>query len=138
LISLEEEQVMDQQQAGEPELSLPGRINEGMTVYDSADQPIGTVQLVYYGGASPEAVERALKPREGGVNAAAAEATDWGAFGSDDVPPELRARMLRQGYVRIEGPGITGLKCYVMPEQIANVVADRVELHGTRDELTGT
>src|SRR4051794_8193946 len=36
-------------------LGLPAGVSEGMPVFDSSDQLVGTVQLVYYGGASEEA-----------------------------------------------------------------------------------
>lgn len=113
-------------------LGLPGGISEGMPVFDRADQAVGTVQLVYYGGASDEAVERALRLRE--VVGAASDAAEVGNFGAE-VPPELQARLMRRGYIRVEGPGITGLSCYVTPEQIAGLVGGQVQLHATRDEL---
>ena len=113
-------------------LGLPGGINEGMTVVDRAEQVVGAVQLVYYGGASAEAVERAMRLQE--VAAALAPASEGSTFGSD-VPPELQERLLRYGYIRIEGPGITGLPCYVAPEQIAGIVGGQVQLHASHDEL---
>ena len=113
-------------------LNLPGGISEGMPVFDSADQAVGTVQLVYYGGASDEAIERALRLRE---VVGAAPQSDMGTF-SADVPPELQARLMRQGYVRIEGPGLTGLSCYITPEQISGLVGGQVVLTTTREVLT--
>ena len=120
-------------QQGEPEksLSFMGRINEGMPVCDRNDHVIGSVKLVYYGGASAAAVARASLLAEA---AAAANEDDPLTFDSDEEPPELQERMLRQGYIRIEGPGITGARRYVLPEQIARV-GDCVQLHATRDEL---
>ena len=113
-------------------LGLPGGVNEGMTVVDRAEQVVGTVQLVYYGGASAEAVERAMRLQE--LAATLAPATEGSTF-SSDVPPDQQERMLRYGYIRIEGPGITGLHSYVTPEQIAGVVGDQVQLHASREEL---
>ena len=121
---------MSQQPAEEEfPLALPGRINEGMAVHDRDEQPVGLVQLVYYGGASEAAIARTLQLAD-----AAGEA-GWGAFGSDGVPPALRARLLRQGYIRIEGPGIVGLRCYATAEQIGDVSDERVQLRASRDEL---
>ena len=125
---VEEAQAIGEEQA----LGLPGRINEGMTVIDRDEQVIGTVQLVYYGGASAEAVERAMRLQA--VAAALAPTAEESTF-SSDVPPELQARLLRYGYIRIEGPGITGLKSYVAPEQISGSVGDQLQLHASRDEL---
>lgn len=123
---------MEQQRAddGHP-LALPARINEGMAVHDRDEQPLGIVQLVYYGGASDEAITRALQlaegppGREGGA----------GAFGEDNIPPELQARLLRHGYIRIEGTGMAGVSRYATAEQIADVSGERVRLHASRGEL---
>jgi ribosomal 30S subunit maturation factor RimM len=121
----------------EKALSLTGRITKGMPVYDRADQLIGKVKLVYYGGACDCAIERASLLTEeaaAAVGVVAKKETPV-TFGSDEVAPEARERMLRQGYIRIEGLGITGLKRYVMPEQIESVTGYRVRLHASRDEL---
>jgi hypothetical protein len=127
---------MTQQPAeNEHPLTLPAGISEGMAVHDRDEQPIGEVQLVYYGGASEAAIARTLR---GAAVAGAGETgeANWGAFGDDKVPPELRARLLRHGYIRIEGAGITGVRRYVTAEQIADAIGNRVLLHASREELT--
>lgn len=130
---------MDQEQVEPaPPLRLPARVSEGMPVYDRDDHEIGTVQLVYFGGASKEAIDRVLRPREPHSADPHTSEHDWGTFGADDVPAALRARLLRDGYIRIEGPGISGVKCYITPEQIAGVTGTGVRLGASRDELIKT
>jgi len=113
---------------------IPQRIYEGMTVYDRDGLVIGTVKVMYFGGASDEAIQRMLQSDE---------ADDSSGFDADNVPKEMRARFMRQGYILVDGPDLTGLKRYIGPEQIEGVfsqdiegqITDAVRLRGTRDEL---
>jgi hypothetical protein len=113
-----------------PSDRLPQRIAEGMSVYDSAGEVVGNVQVVYFGGASEEAIERALNS-EAGENAI------------NKLPKELGARLMSQGYAIVDGPDLNGANRYLRPEQIEGVfpreiegvVTDVVELRVTRDEL---
>ena len=113
-----------------PSDRLPQRIAEGMSVYDSAGEIVGTVQVVYFGGASEEAIERALNS-EAGENALS------------KLPKELGARLMSQGYAVVDGPDLNGANRYLRPEQIEGVfpreieglVTDVVELRVTRNEL---
>ena len=124
---------MSKEQSGQelpPSDRLPQRISEGMIVYDSADELVGTVQVVYFGGASEEAIQRALhsEPGENDIS---------------NLPKDLGARLMTQGYVTVDGPDLTGANRYLRPEQIAGVfpeeiegvVKDVVQLRVTRNEL---
>ena len=118
-----------------PSDRLPQRIGEGMIVNDSADETVGTVQVVYFGGASEEAIQKALHSEPGETN--------FSPFAADDISDELAARLMSQGYIIVDGPVLTGAKRFVRPEQIEgvfpveidNVVTDVVQLRVTRDEL---
>jgi len=138
---------MNQEQAGQDfpiSDRIPQRINEGMIVYDREGQVVGIVQVVYFGGASEEAIERVLHPEK--APAAQHGETDWSVFDADDVPKELRARFMRQGYILVEGSDLTGIKRYIGPEQIEGVFSEEIEgvmkdavrLRVTRDELLNT
>ena len=124
---------MNQNQTGQglpPSDSLPQRTSEGMAVYDSAGEFVGTVQVVYFGGASEEAIQRALH-------------SETGESDLSNLPEELGTRLMRQGYILVEGPDIPGSKRYIGPEQIEGVfpievegtVNDVLRLRVTRDEL---
>ena len=120
---------------------LPQRISEGMAVFDREDKFVGTVQVVYFGGASREAVERVLKSDE--ASDVATSENNESNFDANEVPKELRARMMSQGYVLVKGPDLTGVRRFLMPEKIEGVfpeeiegiVSDVVRLRVTRDEL---
>jgi hypothetical protein len=97
---------------------IPQRIYEGMTVYDSDGVVVGTVRVMYFGGASDEAVQRMLQSEE---------TDDSSGFDADNVPKEMRARLMRQGYILVDGPDLTGVRRYIGPEQIEGVFAQEVE-----------
>jgi hypothetical protein len=111
---------------------LPQHINNGMTVYDHEGQIVGTVEMVYFGGASETAVESSEHHARG--------------FDADNVPEELRPRLMRQGYFILDGPGVTGVQRYVLPEQIEGIFSEEIEgvlkeavrLRVSRDELHNT
>src|ERR1044071_3597977 len=111
---------------------LPQHINNGMTVYDREGQVVGTVEMVYFGGASEKAVERSEHHARG--------------FDADNVPEELRARLMRQGYFILECPEVTGGPRYGLPEQIEGIFCEEIEgvmreavrLRLSRDELHNT
>ena len=120
---------------------IPQRIGEGMPVYGREGEAIGTVKTVYLGGASDEAIERAIHPEQAPPTPAGETVST--AFDDDHVPPEMRARFMKQGYLVVEGPDITGLRGYLGPEQIEGMftlesedgITDAVRLRLTRAEL---
>lgn len=122
---------------------VPQRIGEGMPVYDRDGEFVGTVDVVYLGGASDEAIERALDPEHAPPTPAGE--TVRTAFEADDMPREMRARMMKQGYIRVKGNDISGLRGYLGPEQIEGMVTldvegtiqDAVRLRVARAELFG-
>ena len=118
-----------------PSDRLPQRIGQGMIVNDSANEAVGTVQVVYFGGASEEAIQKALHSEPGETNLS--------PFVADNLPDRLAARLMSQGYIIVDGPNLKGSKRYIRPEQIEGVfpieiegvVTDVVQLRVTRDEL---
>lgn len=135
---------MEEQSEREVPLSdrIPQRIGEGMPVYDRDGEAVGTVKTVYLGGASDEAIERALNPEQAPPTPAGETVST--AFESDDIPRELRARFMKQGYLVVEGPDITGTRGYLGPEQIEGLftqeledgtIRDAVRLRSSRAEL---
>ena len=120
---------------------IPQRIGEGMPVYDRDGVVVGTVKTVYLGGASDEAIERALNPEQAPPTPAGATVST--AFEADDIPKELRARFMKEGYMVVESPDLTGIRGYLGPQQIEGVFpqetegafTDVVRLRVTRDEL---
>jgi hypothetical protein len=54
---------------------------------------------------------------------------------NDELPEELRSRLLRHGYIRIDGSGLFASDYYVISDQIASVSKDRLQLNVLRDQL---
>ena len=135
---------MNQEQAGKDLPTsdrLPQRVSEGMIVYDRDGQVVGTVKTVYLGGASDEAIQRVLNPEKAPPTPAGEKVST--AFEADDIPKELRARLMKEGYIVVEGPDLTGTRGYLGPEHVEGIISQEVEdaltdvvrLRVTRDEL---
>ena len=121
---------------------IPQRISEGMPVYDRGGEAVGVVKVVYLGGASDEAIERALHPEEAPPTPGGATVST--AFDADNVPGELRARFMKQGYIVVDHPDLPGIRGYLGPEKVEGVftqeladgtIQDAVRLRVTRAEL---
>ena len=112
------------------------RISEGMKVFDRLQHEIGKVERVRLGDDDPSTPEtEAAGPshieerREGLIDDIAA------VFAPDELPEEVRERLLQQGFVRIDSSGLFAADRYVMPEQIMSVSGDTVTLNVSKDEL---
>jgi hypothetical protein len=118
---------------------LLNRIQTGMAVYDARGEQIGTVETVYLGGASDEAIEQ-------GGNAAVSPDINLSGndslveniaevFAPDELPEEMAERLLNSGYIRLDAEGLFAADRYIMPEQISSVAGDSVRLRVSTDEL---
>jgi hypothetical protein len=111
-------------------------VEEGMKVFDRERHEIGKVEYVQFGDDDPETVE---------VEAAAPNTLDRPdrtlvydlalAFTDDDLPEELRQKLLEQGFIRIDANGLFAADRYVTPEQIDSVSDEGLMLNVTKDEL---
>lgn len=106
-------------------------VREGMHVFDSAGDDIGTVEYVRMG--DPAALTtRGNETEVGGFIRGIADTI----VGSEpDVPQPLKARLARTGFVKIDGPGLADTDRYVAADRIASVDGDRVALGVTKDQL---
>ncbi len=129
------------------------KIREGMKVYDRDDKEVGKVGAVYLGEVNAQMNERgegAATARDpstsgpGGAPLPPVVPTSQSYIGTtippasdldiDGLPDVVRNRLARLGFIRIGG-GIFGGARFALPEQIANVQDDRVNLNVTNDEL---
>ena len=128
----------EQEQAGQ-EIPIPDRLpertSEGMTVGDREGQVVGVVQVVYFGGANEEAIERVVHPPESPQAKASEDNRSAFAFDADNVPEAWRAPMMRQGFIIVDGPDLTGASRYIRPEQIEGIFDGAVRLRVSRSEL---
>ena len=111
------------------------RVREGMDVFDADGDKVGEVDLVRMG--DPEAVTTEGQEAPGGVDDGGLIGDVARAFGARDeprVPDSLRARMIHDGFIRIDG-GFLGKTRYAIADQIARVEGDGVRLSVTKDEL---
>ena len=111
-------------------------IREGMKVTDSTGERIGTVEWVHFSDEDPTTPEAevATPGRTGGSDPSVIDVIT-NAFRVDDVPEELRERLLRRGFVRIDASGIFAADRYVLPEQIDTVGDDEIVLNVDRESL---
>lgn len=113
------------------------QITEGMKVYDRLNNEIGTVERVQMSDDNPatvqvEATEPApLNERDDSFldNLAEVFAPD------DELPEELRERLLQEGFIRIDSAGLFAADRYVMGDQITSVADNKVMLKVSKDEL---
>jgi|FLYN01.1.fsa_nt_gi hypothetical protein len=121
------------------DVNVLSRVRKGMAVYDARGEEIGTVETVYLGGASDEAIEQ-------GGNAAVSPDIDLSGndslveniaevFAPDDLPRELAERLLNSGYIRLDAHGLFAADRYITPEQISSVSGDSVRLRVSADDL---
>jgi hypothetical protein len=110
-------------------------VEKGMRVFDREHHEIGKVEWVQFGDDDPDTPEvEASGPSDRGEDDTLIDVMAK-AFTVDDVPEEVRDRLLQQGFVRIDADGLFQADRYVMPEQIASVSGDGMTLNVTKDEL---
>ena len=112
-------------------------IHEGMKVYDSHDHEIGKVEWVQHGADNPSTPDLEASSTEGMDEPERHGLLDdlAAAFRTDDLPEEIRQRLLMQGFVRIDAEGLFAADRYVTPDQIAGISDDRLRLSVEKSEL---
>jgi hypothetical protein len=110
-------------------------IHEGMKVFDYDHHEIGKVDWVRFGADDPstpeiEAVTPDAEPEDDSLIDVVAR-----AFRADEIPEEVRERLLQQGFVRIDAEGLFAGERYVMPDQIGSIGDDGIVLKVKKDDL---
>lgn len=110
-------------------------VHKGMRVFDSARAEIGTVDWVKFGEDDPETpeVEAAAPPAERHTDTVLHTLAE--ALAPDEMPEEMRDRLLQEGFVRIDSNGLFSADRYVTPDQIQGVSSDGLLLRVTKAEL---
>ena len=111
-------------------------IREGMKVLDSARHEIGKVEYVKLVDetATGEPVASGLDEDVEHPNSTIID-NIAAAFTSDEVPHEVRERLLHDGFVRLDADGLFASDRYILPSQIAGVTSEGVMLNVTKDQL---
>jgi uncharacterized protein YrrD len=103
------------------------KVEEGMKVYDNEGSEVGTVEFVHFAessgmsGAGPAATPS--QPEESGLMDILAK-----VFGSDELPEELRERLLMHGFIKMDSAKLFGADRYIMFDQISSIEEDGVHL----------
>lgn len=102
-------------------------IKKGMKIFDNTGDHIGTVEWVHFGEAEGPPATGAASPTT------APAQPDWvemigNAFSSDNLPKELRERLLMRGFIKMDSKKLFGAESYVMVDQIDRVEKDGVHL----------
>jgi hypothetical protein len=112
-------------------------IEEGMKVYDRERHEIGKVEYVQFGDDDPdtEEVEAASPNTLDDRDRTFVDDIALAFTASDDLPEEIRERLLVQGFVRIDANGLFAADRYVTPDQIDSVSGEGLLLNVSKDEL---
>jgi len=104
------------------------RVRRGMTVVDANGEELGSIEEVKMGDPGAATVGGDV-PADPGLIAA--------FFGGvePDLPEALRARLLRFGYVKVDGKGWIDTDRYIVADQIGNVSGDTVTLTVAKERL---
>jgi hypothetical protein len=112
-------------------------VHEGMKVFDSTNTEIGKVDWVKFGDDNPATPEPEAREasRFDGKRRDSFIANLVEAFDPDEIPEEIREKLLLQGFVRIDAEGLFNADRYVAPEQIERISGDSLTLNVSKDEL---
>lgn len=119
------------------EHSILESIHEGMHVLDANSTDLGTVDYVYLGETSSIA-ETGKEPATINPNVDGSDqfvGMVQRAFGKQDLPEELRERLMQNGFIHVNVPGLMSHNRFVLPDQITMVTDNGVVLRATRQEL---
>jgi hypothetical protein len=119
-----------------PTNTILTKIREGMAVYDSAGNEIGTIAYLQMGDEDPTnlEVETATAQRPAVRDNSLVEDLAEVFAPEDGVPEEVVRRMQRQGYIRIDA-GLLKPDRFALTDQISGVSSDRVTLNVSEDDL---
>ena len=116
-------------------------VDTGMDVYDSAGDKFGTVKDMYFGAVGDESID-GVEPVSIGATTRNNNAMDellhdfaLAFVGEEELPEELRHRLLHDGFVHVDSDGLFASDRFVTPDQIASVDGEGLHLSVTRRDL---
>ena len=108
------------------------RVQEGMHVRDASGEDVGHVEMVQMGDPEAWTTEgNEGRPHSGLEHVAEA----LGAEREPDVPEPIRSRLMRSGFIKVDGPGLLASDRYVPSEYVRDVSEDTVRLSVRKDDL---
>jgi sporulation protein YlmC with PRC-barrel domain len=121
-------------QTGGPLMAEPAvdlvldQIHHGMRVVDASGETIGHVDYIKMGDPGAATVDSGPPPENGLLDAMLGD-------GEPDVPEPLHSRLLREGYMKVDGTGWLGRDRYAPGDEIARIAGDTVTLTVDKDHL---
>jgi hypothetical protein len=122
-----------------PDGDLLVEVEEGMKVYDRNGDEVGKVEFIFMGGTDEEAEQRGTGPATAPDIEMAEDdfmldmAHLFGA-GYEDMDETMRDRLLRHGFIRIDGGLLRG-DSYAIRDSVTRVGEDGIHLRISKDEL---
>jgi hypothetical protein len=102
--------------------------DDSMRVVDATGETIGNVDYIKMGDPGAATVDSVAPSAPGLLEA-------FPGGGEPDVPEPLRSRLLRQGYIKVDGKGWIDTDRYVPADEIGRVAGDIVRLTVDKDQL---
>jgi hypothetical protein len=106
-------------------------VRQGMMVRDVTGQELGTVEQVKIGDPEAATARGTYSPPDDLVTDALAAMFGGGT----DVPQPKRSQLLRYGFIKIDGPGLSDTDRFVRSDKIKDVSGDTVTLAVSKDQL---
>ncbi len=104
-------------------------VRPGMTVVDATGEALGTVDYVRMGDPGAATVGADMPADPGFFEAIFASQSE------PDLPEPLRSRLLRLGFIKVDGEGWIDTDHYVTADLIDRVSGDTVTLTATKDRI---
>ncbi len=114
-----------------PLSSIIEQVAEGMSVIDNEGESLGKVEVVKMG--DPEAVTTQGEELEKGGLFQIVATSIFGA--GIDLPKSLRDKLLRSGYIQIDGPHLLERDRFVAADKIASVSNGIVTLAVSKNQI---
>jgi len=123
----------------ESESRMLNSVRPGMVVFDARGNRIGTVRTVFGGGLNDRQIETGAETADSPVVEAGGPDNLVEMFaqalGGDELPEELKQRLLNNGYVLMDADGILAADRLILPEQISSVGPNGLHLSSLRSGL---
>ncbi|HTJ57978.1 MAG TPA: hypothetical protein VL418_10495 [Devosiaceae bacterium] len=116
--------------------TLPRDVHKGMRVFDNAHNEIGKVEDFRFSenedepGIDPSDLDAADRETDSSLVEDIAQ-----AFAPDDMPDDLRERLLMEGYIRLDTKGLFAVDRFIFPDQIASASGEELLLNVSKDQL---
>ena len=107
-------------------------VRQGMHVVDAAGEDVGRVEMIQMGDTEAATTE-GNEDRNPAPFDLVAEAL--GGEREPDVPEPLRSRLIRSGYLKLDGPHLMESDRYVPGDYVRDVEGDRVRLSVRKGEV---